>query len=304
MIYTLTFNPSLDYIIQVDHFKEGIIHKTKQEHIFPGGKGINVAIVLNHLHQNAKALGFVAGYTGQNIIHLLNQQQIPCDFIEVKNGLSRINIKMKSQDIETEINGQGPDITNEDLNLLWKQLDKLQKNDYLIISGSIPSSLPNDLYEQILKRYSDKDFKIIVDATNQLLLNSLKYHPFLIKPNHHELGEIFQTTIKTKQDAIKYAKQLQNLGAINVLVSMASEGAILIDEYHQIHEANAISGHVINSVGAGDSMIAGFLYGYLNYHNYEDALLYGIASGCASAFSSELASKNQVDHYYDQLKNK
>ncbi len=297
MIYTITFNPSLDYIIRVDHFKTGTINKTHYENILPGGKGINVAIVLNNLKHESCALGFIAGYTGQNIQTLLTQRNINHQFIEVENSLSRINIKMNADHIETEINGIGPNIMPHHVDQLFKQLDQMNDNDLLVISGSVPPCLSDNIYEQILNRYQNKNIKIVVDANKDLLLNCLKYQPFLIKPNHHELGALFNTEITTKQQAITYAKKLQELGAKNVLVSMASKGAVLVDEYHNIYQANSLKGDVVNSVGAGDSMVAGFIAGYLETNNYYDALIKGIACGCASTFSSDLATYDVVEQY-------
>ena len=283
MIYTITFNPSLDYVIQVDHFKPGIINKTKFEEILPGGKGINVSIVLSNLGHESTALGFMAGFTGEEIEHRLESYGAKTDFIHVKKGLSRINVKMKS-DEETEINGMGPDIQPEDIQELFNQLDDLTEKDILVISGSIPSTLPDTMYEQIMERVQKKKIKVVVDATNNLLLKVLKYKPFLIKPNNHELGEIFGVEITDKDDVIKYAKKLQEQGARNVLVSMAGDGAVLVTEDGQEFKANAPKGKLKNSVGAGDSMVAGFVYGYLKSNDYKQAFIYGVCTGSASAF--------------------
>ena len=261
MIYTITFNPSLDYVIQVDHFKPGIINKTKFEEILPGGKGINVSIVLSNLGHESTALGFMAGFTGEEIEHRLESYGAKTDFIHVKKGLSRINVKMKS-DEETEINGMGPDIQPEDIQELLNQLDDLTEKDILVISGSIPSTLPDTMYEQIMERVQKKKIKVVVDATNNLLLKVLKYKPFLIKPNNHELGEIFNVELNTRDEVIPYAKKLQEMGAQNVLISMAGQGAVLVSDNNEVIQSKAPKGEVVNSVGAGDSMVAGFLAGY------------------------------------------
>lgn len=294
MIYTITFNPSLDYIIQVDSFKTGTINKTKKEKILPGGKGINVSIVLSNLGHETTALGFLAGFTGKEIETRIKDFGCHSKFIQVKEGLSRINIKMKS-DVETEINGKGPMIEREDVQKLFSYLDEIKKDDILVISGSIPHSLSDTIYQDIMKYLKDRQIKIVVDATKNLLLNVLKYHPFLIKPNHIELGEIFNVKISNQKEAIFFAKKLQKLGAKNVLVSMANQGAILVDSQHTIHQSAAPKGTVINSVGAGDSMVAGFISGYLNSSgNFEKAFKTGICAGSASAFSENLATKEEI----------
>ena len=273
MIYTVTFNPSLDYIIRVNHFQTGEINKTYYENILPGGKGINVSIVLSNLGHDSTALGFMAGFTGKEIENRMNNFGCQTDFIQVKNGLSRINVKMKS-DNETEINGMGPKIIDENIQELFDKLDKLTKEDILVISGSIPSTLPDDIYERIMQHLQDKHIKIIVDATKNLMMNVLKYKPFLIKPNNHELGELFDVTLNTQDEVIPYALKLQEIGAQNVLISMAGQGAVFIDEQKTIHKSPAPKGTVVNSVGAGDSMVAGFISGYLNSDgDYKKAFL-------------------------------
>lgn len=294
MIYTITFNPSLDYVIQVDDFKPGIINKTKFEEILPGGKGINVSIVLSNLGHESIALGFMAGFTGREIEHKLENFGAKTDFIHVKKGLSRINVKMKSNE-ETEINGMGPDIQAEDIQALFQKLDALTKEDILVISGSIPSTLPDDMYEQIMERVQNKHIKVVVDATNNLLMKVLKYKPFLIKPNNHELSEIFNVELNTKEEVIPYAKKLQEMGAQNVLISMAGQGAVFIGENGEVLQSNAPKGTVVNSVGAGDSMVAGFLAGYLETSNYHHAFINGLCCGSASAFNVGLATKEDVE---------
>ena len=301
MIATVTFNPSLDYIIRVEDFKVGEVNRTNYEKIFAGGKGINVSIVLNNLGHKSTALGFVAGFTGQEIVRRLKDTGIACKFIEVDNGYSRINVKMKSQK-ETEINGQGPNIKEEHIKQLFDLLDNLTKDDILIISGSIPNTLPDDMYEQIMSHLEGKGIRIVVDATKDLLTNVLKYHPFLIKPNNHELGEIYGVELKKREEVIPYAKKLQEEGAKNVLVSMAGEGAVLLDENGEIHSSEAQKGTVVNSVGAGDSMVAGFVAGYLETGNYEEAFEMGVCTGSASAFSEELATRQEMESLRDNLK--
>ena len=300
MIYTITFNPSLDYVIQVDHFKPGIINKTKFEEILPGGKGINVSIVLSNLGHESTALGFMAGFTGEEIEHRLESYGAKTDFIHVKKGLSRINVKMKS-DEETEINGMGPDIQPEDIQELFNQLDDLTEKDILVISGSIPSTLPDTMYEQIMERVQKKKIKVVVDATNNLLLKVLKYKPFLIKPNNHELGEMFDVVLKTNDEIVEYAKKLQEKGARNVLISMAGEGAVLVAEDGQVFEEPAPKGRLVNGVGAGDSMVAGFITGYIRGGNYEEALKSGTAAGSATAFSEGLASLEMYEKMLKQI---
>ena len=293
MIYTVTFNPALDYIAKVDHLTLGMVNRTVQEDIYYGGKGINVSIVLNNLGLQSTALGFIAGFTGREISDGVAAMGVASDFIELREGISRINVKIKSQE-ESEINGQGPMIHDDELEMLYKKLDGIQDGDILVLAGSIPNTLPEDIYEKIMARLQEKDIKIVVDATKDLLLNVLKYHPFMIKPNNHELGEMFGVVLKTNDEIIHYAKELQKRGARNVLISMAGDGAILVDENGQTFISAPPKGTVKNSVGAGDSMVAGFIAGYLKSENYEDALKMGLATGSASAFSEGLATKEEV----------
>ena len=294
MIYTVTFNPALDYVVKVDNFQTGIVNRVYQESIFFGGKGINVSVVLKELGYDSVALGFTAGFIGEAIEKGVEAQGISSDFIHLKEGMSRINVKMKSQN-ETEINGQGPNITKEAIDALFAKLDSLKEEDVLILAGSIPSTLPEDIYEQIMARLCDKGIRIVVDATKDLLLNVLKYHPFLIKPNNHELGEMFGVTLKSEKEIVFYAKELQKKGARNVLISMAGDGAILVTEEGSVHQMGVPKGSVINSVGAGDSMVAGFMAGYLNTKDYEQALKLGTASGSATAFSEGLAVRSEIE---------
>ena len=293
MIYTVTFNPALDYIVNMDNLKLGETNRSTSEMILSGGKGINVSIVLKNLGFDNVALGFVAGFTGEEIENGTRKLGITTDFIHLKEGLSRINVKLKASE-ETEVNGTGPIISEDELNALYGKLENLKKDDILVLAGSVPNTLPQDIYEKIMEMLQDKGIKIVVDATKDLLLNVLKYKPFLIKPNNHELSEIFGVEIKTEQEIIDYAKKLQDKGARNVLVSRAGDGAILIAENGDIYKSPAPKGKVVNSVGAGDSMVAGFIAGYLKNNNYEEAFKTGVASGSASAFSKYLAKKEEI----------
>lgn len=293
MIYTLTFNPSLDYIVTVPEFTCGVVNRTSEEVIFPGGKGINVSMVLKNLGFENTALGFLAGFTGEELKRLVEEKGIHAEFIPVEQGMTRINVKLRSRQ-ETEINGQGPAIGEADIRKLYERLDALQDGDILVMAGSIPDVMPKTMYMDIMEHLKEKDLRVVVDATNDLLVNVLAYKPFLIKPNNHELGEIFRVTIKEKADVIKYAQKLREQGARNVLVSMAGDGAVLVAEDGTIYQAEAPKGSVVNSVGAGDSMVAGFLAGYLEYGTYEKAFQMGVCTGSASAFSEELATRDEV----------
>ena len=300
MIYTVTFNPSLDYIFTVEHFRLGLTNRTETELILPGGKGINVSTVLGNLGIENTALGFVAGFTGEEIVREVEAMGINSDFIKIGQGMSRINLKLKNVD-GTEINGIGPEISPEKVQELMRKLNVLQPGDILVLAGSIPQSMPDDIYRRILERLKGKEILTVVDATKDLLLNVLEYHPFLIKPNNHELGEIFGTTLTTRQDVIPYGKKLQEMGAQNVLVSMAGEGAVLIAENGQVFTAPAPEGRLVNGVGAGDSMVAGFLAGWLEKQDYAYAFRMGIAAGSASAFSERLATKAEVCEVYQRV---
>lgn len=293
MIYTLTFNPSLDYIVTVPKFTLGKVNRTSDEIVFPGGKGVNVSMVLKNLGHDNTALGFYAGFTGEELKRLLAVKNIHTDFITVEKGMTRINVKLRSDD-ESEINGQGPAIEEKDIKKLYEKLDALKDEDILIMSGSIPDVMPQTMYMDIMKHLQDKKIKIVVDATRDLLVNVLPYHPFLIKPNNHELGEIFNVEIKDKVDVVTYAKKLQDKGARNVLISMAGDGAVLVAEDGTVYKADAPKGKLVNSVGAGDSMVAGFVTGYLDFGTYKDAFKWGVCTGSASAFSEELATKQEV----------
>lgn len=300
MIYTVTFNPSLDYIVTVKDFKLGMVNRTCEEIMFPGGKGINVSIVLKNLGMDSTILGFTAGFTGKEIQRRVTEMDCREDLIPISNGLSRINLKLRSNE-ESEINGMGPVIDEEAIAALYKKLDTLKEGDVLVLAGSIPSSMPGTMYSDIMKFLENKGVMIAVDATRDLLMNVLPYHPFVIKPNNHELGEIFNVTLKEKDDVIVYAKKLQEQGARNVLVSMAGDGAVLIAEDGSVFTSEAPEGKVVNSVGAGDSMVAGFLYGYLTSHDYKTAFKMGISSGSASAFSENLATREEVDTIFNTL---
>lgn len=300
MIYTVTFNPSLDYIVSVDDFTVGKVNRTKNEIIFPGGKGINVSIVLKNLGLENTALGFIAGFTGEEIRKRVLGWGIRGNFITIDNGWSRINIKLRSQN-ESEINGQGPRIGADAIEKLYSQLDMLVEGDILILAGSIPSSMPDSMYSDIMKRMQEKGIRIVVDATKDLLVNTLQYKPFLIKPNSSELGEIFHVLIKDQDEVAIYARKLQEKGARNVLVSMAGEGAVFIGEDGQVFKSPAPQGKVVNSVGAGDSMVAGFLTGYLKESNYRYAFYMGVSAGSASAFSENLATEPEITAIFNAI---
>lgn len=301
MIYTVTLNPSIDYIVRLDELKTGITNRTTSEEYYIGGKGINVSCVLSELGIKSTALGFVAGFTGEAIEKGLKNPKITADFITLKSGISRINIKIKAGE-ETEINCQGPHIDEEELLNLFDKIDNIQSGDTLIVAGNIPNTLPDDVYERILERIEGKDVRIVVDATKKLLVNSLKYKPFLIKPNRQELSEIFDTTVKTESDVVKYAQELQKMGAKNVLVSLGGDGALLVDEFGKVHKEGVIKGHkVLNTVGSGDSMVAGFVAGCIDKNDYAYALKLGSACGNATAFLNGLATKDKIDELLAQF---
>lgn len=300
MIYTVTFNPSLDYIVSVDDFRLGLTNRTSSELILPGGKGLNVSMVLGNLGIDNTALGFVAGFTGAEIARRVEEMGVKSDFIAIEGGISRINLKLKSGD-GTEINGCGPEIHRTAVEKLMEKLDILRQGDVLVLAGSIPGSMPDDIYRTILKRLDGRGVMTVVDATKELLVNVLEYHPFLVKPNNHELGEIFGVELATREAAIPYAEKLKNMGAENVLVSMAGEGAVLAAGDGKLYEAPAPVGRLVNAVGAGDSMVAGFLAGWMEQKDYEHAFHMGIAAGSASAFSELLATREEVMTIYRQL---
>ena len=295
MIYTVTFNPSLDYIVRLDSFTAGEINRVNYEQVLGGGKGINVSIVLKNLGHDSTALGFVAGFTGEEIKRQLKEFGVTSDFVQLEQGFSRINVKAKAEK-ETEINGQGPDISEAKQAELFAQLDKLVSGDTLVLAGSIPKTLPDDIYQRIMARLDGKGIRIVVDAEKKLLLNVLQYHPFLIKPNNHELGDMFGVKLTTDEEIITYAKKLQEKGAQNVLISMAGDGAILLTAEGKSFKCPAPKGKLINSVGAGDSMVAGFITGYMESNgDFETAFHWGVATGSASAFSENLATRPEVE---------
>lgn len=300
MIYTVTFNPAIDYVVRVKEFSLGQVNRSSREEIQFGGKGINVSVMLNHLGTESCALGFLAGFTGKAIEDDLHRMGIHTDFIHLSQGMTRINVKLKAKE-ETEINGQGPGISQADFQKLLEQVALLQPGDTLVLAGSIPQSLPDDVYERIIQSLAGKDIQVVVDATRDLLCHVLKYRPFLIKPNHIELGEIFDRTLHTDEEIRECASLLQQRGARNVLVSMAGDGAILLDETGAFHKIAAPKGEVKNSVGAGDSMVAGFLAGYLQSRDYEKALRTGAAAGSATAFSEGLAQRDEVQSLLDRM---
>ena len=301
MIYTITFNPALDYTVRVDDFKLGNVNRTSREEVYAGGKGINVSIVLKNLGVESRTLGYIAGFTGDEIEKKVKSYGCITDFIKLEKGMSRINIKLKSNE-ESEINGQGPEITEKDLLKLYDKLQDINKGDILVLGGSIPSNLPENIYEVILEQLEGRDIKFIVDATGDLLLNVLKYKPFLIKPNHREIEEVFNVEIKNEEELVDYGFKLRSLGAKNVLISRASKGAIFIGEDNNVVKLSAPKGKLVNSVGAGDSMVAGFISGYLKDENLIDALKVGIATGSASAFSEGLASREKVKGLLETIK--
>ncbi|MGN0318540.1 MAG: 1-phosphofructokinase [Lachnospira sp.] len=292
MIYTVTFNPAIDYVVHIDEMKPGKTNRSHREEMYFGGKGINVSVVLKELGISSKALGFIAGFTGEAIENGLGDMGIDTDFVHLKKGNSRINVKIKSCE-ETEINGQGPDIDDNAIGSLFNKLDGLKAGDMLILAGSIPASLPSDIYQKIFERLSGKNIRVVVDATKDLLLNVLKFKPYLVKPNNYELGEMFGVELKNAEEIEEHARRLKDMGAVNVLVSMAGDGAMLIDELGRMHRCGACKGTVINSVGAGDSMVAGFITGIIK-GDYEYALKLGTAAGGATAFSEGLATKAAI----------
>ncbi|MGN0476011.1 MAG: 1-phosphofructokinase [Ruminococcus sp.] len=293
MIYTVTFNPAIDYVVELVSFNIGEVNRTTREYMNLGGKGVNVSRVLTNLGIENTALGFVAGFTGEALKTGLGEMGVKTDFIRLKDGNTRINVNIKGI-TETDINARGPEISDEAIDELYSKLDNLKDGDILVLAGSIPASLPSDMYERIMSRLYGKGIKFVVDATKDLLMKSLKYEPFLIKPNNHELGEVFGIQLKNDDEIIYYARELKKKGAKNVLVSMAGDGAVLVDENNIAHRIGTPKGKVVNSVGAGDSMVAGFLAGYLENGDYQHALKMGTASGSASAFSEGLATKQEV----------
>lgn len=301
MIYTVTFNPAIDYIVRLDSFKAGATNRVTYEKVLGGGKGINVSIVLSNLGIKSTALGFLAGFTGDEIRRQLEGFGVAHAFISLEQGFSRIDVKIKAGE-ETEVNGQGPDIPKDKRDLLFQKLEQLKENDTLVLAGSIPKTLPDDIYERIMARLEKNKLRIVVDAEKRLLLNVLKYHPFLIKPNQHELGDMFGVMLKTDDEVIVHAKKLQGKGARNVLISMGGDGAIFVGEDGAIYKSKVPKGTLVNSVGAGDSMVAGFLTGFEESGgDFKRAFLMGVASGSASAFSEALATREEVEALLEKL---
>lgn len=298
MVYTVTLNPALDYVMKLKNLRTEDINRTDGEEIYYGGKGINVSVILTQLDIPNTALGFLGGFTGKKLEEMLKSDGISCDFNYLKSGDTRINVKIKA-DKEIDLNACGPEITQEDMQSFLKKLDGIRDGDYLILAGSIPKTLPDDIYERMLEKVSDRKVNCVVDATGDLLKNVLKYRPFLIKPNHHELGDLFSVEIKSDDDIVKYSKKLQEMGAKNVLVSMAKDGAMLTDENGNVHKIGNAKGKLVNSVGCGDSMVAGFTAGYIETANYSYALRLGSACGNATAFSEKLATREEIERVFN-----
>lgn len=299
MIYTVTFNPAIDYVVHVEDMRTGDINRLTSEEIYFGGKGINVSLVLGELGIPSRVLGFVAGFTGRALEEGLSQSGLETDFVHLEKGNTRINVKIKSGQ-ETDLNGQGPEIDEKSLAQLYRKLDKIQDDDVLVLAGSIPGSLPADIYEDILAYMSHKKIRTVVDAAGDLLVNVLRYRPFLVKPNHHELGEIFGKELSSMDEIVNYARKLKDMGAVNVLISMAQNGAVLVDEYGEVRRCGVCRGTLVNSVGAGDSMVAGFIAG-LTEGDYGYALKMGTAAGGATAFSKGLAKREDIFELLKQL---
>lgn len=298
MVYTITLNPALDYVMKVGKLRYDDINRSKSEDIYYGGKGINVSVILTRLGIKNKALGFVAGFTGDRLEQMLREDGIECDFNRLKSGHTRINVKIKA-DTEIDVNAQGPSISEADINGLLKKLDEIKQGDFLVLAGSIPNTLPNDIYERILERLDGRGVNFVVDATGDLLLNVLKYNPFLVKPNHHELGDLFGAEAKTEDEIVKYARRLQDMGAKNVLVSRAKDGATLIDENGRVTTVGNVDGELVSSVGCGDSMVGGFIAGCIEKNDYAHALKLGSACGNATAFSEQLATKDEIKRVFE-----
>lgn len=300
MIYTVTLNPSLDYVMQVKSLLEGEVNRSEKECIMPGGKGINVSLILRNLGVSSVALGFVAGFTGKEIERFLEERGVAADFVFVEQGMSRINVKVHAEK-ETEINGAGPAVDDNALNTLLEKIESLTCEDTLVIAGSVPGSIPRSIYADIAKRLCDKGVSFVVDAEKALLKDVLSYKPFLIKPNHKELADFFGCEIHTVEDVKKYAVELKRLGAKNVLVSMAGDGAVLISSDENVYYCSTPDGKVIHSTGAGDSAVAGFLYAKQNDFSDADALRFSVCAGSATAFSEDLADKQSVFNLFEQF---
>lgn len=302
MIYTVTCNPSIDYVMHLPDLTQGTVNRSEREELYFGGKGVNVSAVLAQLGFRSEALGFVAGYTGEIIEKMLRNAGISTNFVHLAKGSSRINVKLKAGQ-ETECNGNGPDIAPEELSAFLHKLDELQESEILVLAGSLPKSLPQNLYSRIFERLSGRGIRIVVDTEGEALLSTLSYHPFLVKPNEQELGSLFGVTLTEEQEITEYAARLQQMGAQNVLVSRAGNGALLLDEFGNVHTQQACRGEVKNSVGAGDSMVAGFLAGFLRspVPDYGYALKLGTAAGGATAFSEGLAVRERIGELLSTL---
>ena len=300
MIYTVTLSPSIDYVVRMSNMRFNVTNRTDSEEFYFGGKGINVSQVLAELDLDSTAFGFIAGFTGDAIEKGIKNSRIRTDFIRLENGFTRINIKLKAGG-ETEINGQGPDIPEEALESLMKKLDGLRDGDTLVLAGSIPKTCPDDIYERMIDRLKDRNVMFVVDATKKLLVNSLSCHPFVIKPNRLELAEIFNAIVETDKDVEKYARKLQEMGARNVIVSLGRKGAFLLDENGGTHTCGVLKQPVLNTVGAGDSMVAGFIAGYQKTGDYGYALKLGSACGNATSFLPGLATRDKIDEVFAQL---
>lgn len=301
MFYTVTLNPALDYISQVDDFGIGKINRTKTEKILPGGKGLNVSMVLKNLGIDSVAIGFIAGFTGDELRKQMEQKGVKTEFIKVQNGITRINVKISSNQ-ETALNGIGPDTDEKDIEELLQKINEITSDDLVILSGNIPKSIPKNIYQIICDILEKNNVTFVVDATRELLIDVLKYKPFLIKPNKEELEETFKVKITTKDELVTYAKKLQDMGAQNVLISLGGDGAMLLNKEDKVYYSKAPKGKVINTVGAGDSMVAGFLAGYKKTKDYEQAFKMGIATGSASAFSMDLATAKEVEDLLKDIK--
>lgn len=302
MVYTITLNPAIDFVINTDKLIMGAINRSYSDEIFCGGKGINVSLVLNELKTETKALGFVAGFTGDMIEKTLSEKGVPTDFVHLESGYSRINVKIRS-DEETDVNTNGPSVSDYDLHLLNKKLECITENDILVLSGSTPPKTDDNVYAKMLSKVKKTGAMTVVDSTGKLLLNTLEHEPFLIKPNVSELSETFNTKITTLHDIEKYAIKLQSLGAKNVLVSLGEKGSVLFTDKKQVIMQSAPKGDVKNTVGAGDSMVAGFIAGYLKSGDYKTALKLATACGSATAFSYGLCTQNEIMHMLGMIEN-
>ena len=300
MIYTVTFNPALDYILKVKELKYDNINRSYFEDIHYGGKGINVSVMLTRLGIPNRALGFIAGFTGDRLREMLENEGVDCQFLKLETGNTRINVKIKSN-TQLDINAKGPEIGDNDIERLLDLLKNIKSGDFLVLAGSMPRNLPDDIYEKILFSLNNKDIKFVVDTTGESLRCALKYKPFLVKPNQYELGDLFGVKVKTDEDVEKYAKELKEKGALNVLVSLGDRGAVLLDEKSKTHNVGTVAGHIVNTVGCGDSMVAGFLAGYIKTGDYKEALMLGDACGNATAFCNDLASGDSVLNLFDKL---